>query len=539
MLSEPAALILAHAFAKLLGKPEPGSMAFIRCLPSEVSMALAAHARFAVPGWRVAAVVDSPDPQTRRIGADQAVEWREGKGQATLLLVDPTRAGAGMDGIYGATREIGEAELFQLATELARQQLPHGYKGFAQKAMVKAGWGTRRRPLAPWSALDYLCRACEDADQVGAALPVIGLWPVATKGAPDAADLDKSLLLAERLLPTQGSRLAPEQRAAALRLGDGEVARETALARMLRQVDPMPRHDALACIATAPDLWLNRMNPGVFDDQTLQGIEWVPWRGRTGRPAAWSGLVPTEDDRLELRLSLNPEDRTTRARLEVRWKADPDDLAKGAAEYQVEVRSGQDVLAEKTISHTGRSPQKAVFTQDDFDDLDENARFEAEVSIRALGDHPCEATSEDFVLCFGEPGATVKSSAGKVYSTLALAAAHLAPDAETFKRLARNPGSRTFFSTDKKGFIACRLDGKVGRVYCPKLIADLGRDWINREGTLGRWRLTVRADGTPLGDPQFVAVASDLGAQRLAQQSRQLAGLDGGEPGTPGHPVPP
>ena len=98
MLSEPAALILAQSFAELLGKPEPGNMAFIRCLPSEVSIALAAHARFTVRGWRVAVVVDNPDPQTRRIAADQAVEWREGKGQATLLLVDPTQAGAGMDG---------------------------------------------------------------------------------------------------------------------------------------------------------------------------------------------------------------------------------------------------------------------------------------------------------------------------------------------------------------------------------------------------------------------------------------------------------
>jgi hypothetical protein len=281
MLSEPGALILSQAFAKLLGQPEPGSMAYVRCLPPEVSTALAAHAHFAVPGWRVAVVVDEEDPQTRCIAADQAVDWREGKGQATLLLVDPTRAGAGMDGIYGATREIGEAELFQLATELARQQLPRGYKGFAQKALAKARLGNQRRQLAPWSALDYLCRACEDADQVGAALPVIGLWPVATNGAPDAADLDKSLLLAERLLSAQGSRLAPEQRAAALRLGDGETARETTLARLLRQVDPLPKHDALARIAEVSDLWLNRMNPGVFDDQTLQAIEWVPWRGKT------------------------------------------------------------------------------------------------------------------------------------------------------------------------------------------------------------------------------------------------------------------
>ena len=235
-------------------------------------------------------MVDSPNPQTRRIAADQAVEWREGKGQATLLLVDSGRAGAGMDGIYGATREIGESELFKEAIELARQHLPRGYKGFAQKALSKAGWGTRRHPLAPWSAFTYLCRASEDAQQVGAALPTIGLWPVAVDGEPDDADLDNSLRLVERLIPAQASRSSPEQRAAALMLGDSDAARETKLAGLLREIDSLPRLDALTRLGQEPDLWLNRMKPGLFDEQTIQAIEWLPWRGKTKKPAAWSGL---------------------------------------------------------------------------------------------------------------------------------------------------------------------------------------------------------------------------------------------------------
>jgi len=163
-----------------------------------------------------------------------------------------------------------------------------------------------------------------------------------------------------------------------------------------------------------------------------------------------------------------------------------------------------------------------VFTQDDFDDLEEDARFEAQVRIRALGDNTLEDLSEDFVLCFGEIEKLTKSSAGKVYPTLALAAAHLAPDRDAFERLALDPGNRSVFSTDKKGFITCRLNGKVGRVFCSPLIAELGRNWIDREGALGRWRLRVRSDGTRIGDPEFVPISSD-GGGRLAQQSRQLA----------------
>ena len=466
MLSDQAALILGTAFARILEKPEPGSMAFVRCLPPDVTAALAAHEGFLVSDWRIAAVVDSPNPQTRCIAADQAVEWREGKGQATLFLVDSGRAGAGMDGIYGATREIGESELFKEAIKLARQHLPGCYRGFADKALSKAGWGKRRHPLAPWAAFTYLCRASEDAHQVGAALPTIGLWPVAVDGEPDAADLDNSLWLVERLIPAQGSRSSPEQRAAAMMLGDSDNARETKLAVLLREIDSLPRFDALTRLGQEPELWLNRMKPGLFDEQTIHAIEWLPWRGKTKKPAAWSGLAENDDGRLELRLSPNADDTACRARLEVRWRADPENLAKGAVDYLVEIRSGQDVLAQKTITHNGKSPQKAIFTQDDFDDLEENARFEAQVIIGALGGSACEAESEDFLLCFGETATSAKSSTGKVRPTLALALAHLAADDEIFKQLALDPGNSSIFSTDKNGFITCRLDGKVGRVFC-------------------------------------------------------------------------
>jgi DNA phosphorothioation-dependent restriction protein DptH len=531
MLSDQVALILGAALARILGKPKAGSMAFVRCLPPDTTAELAAHEGFSVRGWRIAAVVESTNPQSRAITADQAVEWRESKGEATLLLVDPGRAGAGMDGIYGATREIGEAEVFKVALDLAHKDLPLGFRGFAKKALSKAGWGVRRRPVAPWAALTYLCQGHEDPSQLGSALPLIGLWPIALYGTPHEADLDKSLRLVERLIPTQGSSLSPEQRAAALKLGDSNAAQQVKLASVLREIGSMPRQVALTRMGQEPDLWLNHMDPGMFDEQTLNAIEWLDWRGKTKKPGAWSGLRETDDGRLELRLSSNADDRTTRARLEVRWKTDPDTLTKGVVEYLVQVTSGQDVLAEKTVSHTGKSPQKAVFVQDDFDDLEEDARFEALVTIRALGGSACEAESEDFVLCFGDTETATKSSAGKVRPTLALAVTHLAADGEVFKELARNPANRSVFSTDKKGFITCRLDGKVARVFCPPLIAELGRDWVNREGALGRWRLAVRSDGTRVGEAGFVPVASEFGAERLAQQSRQLANWMAGSQG--------
>lgn len=522
MLPDNAAPLLALAFAQLLGRPEQGSMAFVRCLPPDAARELATDERFKLAGWHVGAVVDTKDVARRWITADEAVEWREDKAQPALLLVDATTAGAGMDGIYSAAREISEAELFSIAQELARQKLPHGFKSYARRAVDKARQLSKQRSLAPWQAFSYLCRAILRTEDAGGALPLLGLWPVAIGDKPDDGDLDKAARLTERLFPVQGARLSPEQRVTALKLKSEDIETRRQLTAFLREMDGLPRLEALARVESVPEFWLNRIHPGLFDEKSLQAIEWVTWRGKTGKPQAWSGLLENDDKRLELRL--NPNDNPKeRARMEVRWKAEPETLAKGAVDYLIEVRAGQDVLAEKSVSHSGKSPQKAVFTQGDFEEIEENARFEAQVFIRALGENTCEASSEDFVLCFGETDKPAKSSAGKVFPTLALAIAHVAPDNDSFKRLARDPGNRQFFGSDAKGYISCRWEGKIGKVFSPPLLSELGKDWVDRAGTLGRWRLQVRADGTPVGKTTFVDMSSQAGAERLIESSRQMA----------------
>ncbi|MDP2432599.1 MAG: hypothetical protein Q8O33_11265, partial [Pseudomonadota bacterium] len=131
-LTENAAPILALALSELLGPALAGSMAYIRCLPGEVARELAA------------------DVTARAITADRAVEWREDKAEAVLLLVDTAHAGAGMDGIYSAAQEISEVELFTNAKAQARNKLAHGGKGFADKALSKARRLARNKALSPW-----------------------------------------------------------------------------------------------------------------------------------------------------------------------------------------------------------------------------------------------------------------------------------------------------------------------------------------------------------------------------------------------------
>ena len=100
--------LLAGAFKSVLGDSQPGAMAFVRCLTPNVIEALGTDISFAPDGWQVLRVADETHAEKRTISADQAVEIRESKIDATLLLVDTERVGAGMDGIYSAAREVNE-----------------------------------------------------------------------------------------------------------------------------------------------------------------------------------------------------------------------------------------------------------------------------------------------------------------------------------------------------------------------------------------------------------------------------------------------
>ena len=112
---------LGMRFQKCWAEPNPGTMAFVRCLTSDVVKMLAEDDAFDVRDWRVYRVADKSEART--ITADQAVERREAKGDATLLLVDTDLAGAGMDGIYSASREVDETSLFKEARRLAAAEV--------------------------------------------------------------------------------------------------------------------------------------------------------------------------------------------------------------------------------------------------------------------------------------------------------------------------------------------------------------------------------------------------------------------------------
>jgi DNA phosphorothioation-dependent restriction protein DptH len=323
MIESAHAQLFSAALIDLLREPTNGDVAFLRCVPSELVDALIDMPEFAVPNWTVSAVVDTPG--IRRITADQAVEQREDKADPALFLIDPLRAGAGLDGIYSAAREIAEAELFGAAHEKARRKL-RGKAPFLRAAQRRAERLGRRHRLTPWQVFDFLIAV--DSTSPGAALSKIGLWPIALNGTPDDSELDLSAALADRLLFAQDGR-SIRDRVRALLLDDPSGDQGTSLERFLRDVaDRGPLHAAQA-LAGRPDMWLRRLQPH-FSGEALQAIKLLPWRGPRGDLAKWSGLKEPDEPGGSPRLILDREAPTKdKGQLEVRWTTEPEHSPRG------------------------------------------------------------------------------------------------------------------------------------------------------------------------------------------------------------------
>lgn len=511
--TEQHAQLIAKSFEKVLGRPDQGAMAFVRCLTPDVVKALAGDTTFALSAWRVWRVADVEDAKLRTITADHAVELRESKGEPVLLLVDTALAGAGMDGIYSAAQEVDENSLFHQALRLGRNEvasrLSREIRDYADQAIKKArGFGLRFR-VSPWTEFDFLARIAAEQQYPGELLYILGMWPVKQD---DSADSDKALdisrLFVDRLLGTGVASLTPAQRIGTLKLLNPSEEQITILERFLRSAATKPLLSALAELADKMDLWINALRIESAA-QFIQSIEIVPWRTNTGRIAKWSGLIDLADASDPPVLVLNPDaDRTgDYSKLEVRWRAHPDNLAIGTVEYRVVIVTDmEEELASREIPHTGKREEKCRFTNDDFTMLSDDALVGAKVVVSVIGNDQVDLQeSEEFTIRFGKPPEHEPAGVGKKVRTLSEGLIEL-DDWESVSAIA---SSTQTLPVDSKGFVLLRTPqrGKSFRVFRPPLIREVEQQWAEQSGAIGRWRVRVRASGARAAEPEFVPLS--------------------------------
>ena len=507
--------ILGRAFEKVLGRTKPGTMAFVRCLTPDVVARLAADDNFRIQNWQIQRVADSDDADRRTITADRAVEMREAKGDATLLLVDTHLAGAGMDGIYSASQEVNEASLFKEARRLVgaevTRRLSRDHRHYAERAIRKAeGFGSQYS-VSPWTACDFLCRIAAHKQHPGAYLHLLSLWPVAESAGLDEETLDHSRRFVDYLLGTATSRVHHSARIESLRLTKLTEDQRHDLEVFLHTSQTQPLLEALGWLADEEHLWVGALQ--IESSQDIQAIELASWRNRNGSIAKWSGLSEERDtlfgeeaDAKPPILILKPEATSSAdySNLEIRWKAQPGHLEKNVVEYRVAVVAGADEeLAVRDVSHSARKGgEKCRFSNDDFSLLNEDSLVSAKVVVSVVGNDEVESQeSEEFIVRFGEPPESTAGGAGRKVRAFSEGLVEL-DDWESMSAISDSPAN---FSFDEKGNLAL-FRTSVGtkrlsfRVPCPPLIRAVEKQWMERGGAIGHWRIKVRTSGAQSGD---------------------------------------
>lgn len=177
----------------------------------------------------------------------------------------------------------------------------------------------------------------------------------------------------------------------------------------------------------------------------------------------------------------------------------------GLCEYRVVIISGDDELAEQTVTHRDKRDQQAIFSVDDFEELEGTEKFEALVRVSSVGTEAVETIeSEEFFLEFGEAPGKTASGSGLLVRSLVEGAIAL-PNRAAFEAAIAGGHLPPRASEDKKGFITWKGEraGRAIRVLRPVLIRQVETDWIEREGAVGRWIQSVRSDGSPVGGVRF------------------------------------
>ena len=500
--------ILKKAFEDTLGQPKKGTVAFVRCLMPDVVLALAADQNFNPENWKVLRVGEENNNQLRTITAGQSVELREKKFDAILLLVDTTEAGAGMDGIYSASLEVGELELFTKALALAyskvTMQLSRDAREYAERALRKAKGYGQRFSISSWTEFDFLVRISAEQKDPGEFLYLLGLWPVKNKeDDPNLmGGLDISRLFVNRLLGTDVAGLTPLQRIDSLKLDNSSPDQIKNLEKFLLDASTRPIYLALAELEQKTDLWVNALKIA-NQATTITRLELGSWRKPNGTVLAWSGLKVVDQESPIFQLDFRANDNRKYSKLEVRWEVWPVTLGKGDVAYRVAIVSDMDEeIASREILHPGTSTVKARFSDDDFSLLPEDALIHAKIKVSVLGNDNFEPqSSEEFKICFGEQTVADKGSGGTKVRTLSEGVI----DFDSRELIAATVEENKELQVDSKDFVLFHSQGgKRFKVPSPPLFREVESQWAKQSGAIGRWRVKVRASGSRASVAEFV-----------------------------------
>jgi len=485
-------------------------MLYARFFPPETLPALA-EAAISVDGWEIYVVSEELNDRPGVIGADQAVEIRENKGTPTLLIADAFSAGAGMDGIYSAAREITERDFYDTARRIALGKMG------ANRHVASYAVSQARRlgaALSPFRELEFYISAGAGPRQFGSSVGLLGIWPLALSDEPTQRDIDRAIKLTEYVLLNNRARVSAVSRVESLGLENPTQNQEQSLVNIIREADRRPFREITRELIDQEELWLGNIVPRVLDGVELLDIQLVPWRSSPGgKLAKWSGLQEVDGGRPTLTVDLSDNKKNTR--MEIRWNVNPQDLPANSVDYVVEILSGDDVLATRRVPHVNKPVQKCVLTGDDFD-IEEGSKFEAVVRVRS-GDLESMG-GEDFIVTTGNVQVAVQSR--KVLRERTVVDGLSQMDHAAYQEVVAAFGEGAFYEKGKDAVSVRTPIGHSVVVSVPPLLRMVEDDWQARTESVGYWVVSTFDDGRLAGDLTFVPV--DMASWDASTKSRLL-----------------
>ncbi len=521
------------ALGSLLGRPVAGAMAYIRCLDRSKLEQLFEADGFLIRGWSVFAVSDSVGLVNPWIPTDRAVELRENRQGSTLLLVDASTSGAGMDGIHSATYEIREGDLFNALRTAALERMPHGNKGIARAAVRMARRLNGRHVIGPWREFDFLAHCAAEPEDIGLHVALLGLWPLGSGMALTERDWEIAAGTTSRLLLERGAANTTQARVDALMIPFDHQDALPELVTFLHETAHLPWQDICreAMQETHKRLWLAHLKPG-FADPKIQAIRLSSWRGATGNLQTWSGLRQTDEERAPV-YHVPEEGVPNPLKITVRWQTQPGGLKKGALNYRVSILKGEEEpLVAKLIPHSGNATnEKCTFTREDFEEYREDGgTWDVHITVQPEAHEsessndesdPLCATTEPFTITFQQGDAAEESESSSAREVRSMVEFAIQLKQETLEDAVSAPCDLV------KGYIVLRAGRRSGKVFRPALLTSLEDTWRLNEYTLGHWTVQVRDDGAMSSEPQFVQLDDEAieesARARVADASRRLA----------------
>ena len=525
------------ALPRFLGAGEKGAMAFIRCLPREFCNSLCVN-RERSQDWDIFLVGHMYDREKGLITGDKAVEMRENKGRPCLLLVDTNQAGAGMDGIYSASKELHEEDLFRHLHDLAIKSIKQpDIRAISLKAVKRSRRSIRRKIFSPWKEYEFYCDVADlDMKNAGGAFSSLGIWPVDLSQSKNFEDdVEIAAQMVEKLLSPLVVDKPPTLRIESILLPREEQGKAKIIEDMLRSLPVKGNDNFFNELRNSHELWLNQVHPG-FSSADITKIEIQSWYGPSGKLSKWSGLVSGGEsaDLPTFVLPLldetdNPvQDNSKKSKLEIRWKTVPAELAKGMVSYEVEIRSGDDQLAVLTVEHTGKDVERAIFHDDDFDAeiIGNGSRFEAKAVVKVIGKE-LESETPEFTIIRDEKGTAEKTINARTIRCLIDGAIELRKDKfdELLSPDSRKDIRRIF--TDKNGRVAFRHGNKSYCANRSKALKEVEEQWIDNPNIVPRWRIWIREDGMWSGRAEILEIekkaASDKAWDRVIAANKAFS----------------